>query len=532
MSWPPDWLGKLSRTQQRRLRWALVLLAAVLVLSLALGTRLSMVANIRYPGHSDHAFYLSVAQNLVEGRGLVVDYIWNFLSDPTALTHSSTDYWMPAASILMAPGLRLFGNSVVSALIPSLVFGVGLGLITYLMAKALSLSEAVALCSAGLVLFSPPAFTYSLLTDSTIYFAVFAATSLVLIMRGMTRPGFFLATGVVIALAQLTRQDGVLLLPALAIAVFLSPLAPGKKGIYFLGSLLLYLVALSPLLAYNYREFHSLFPVGPSKTMFLTTYEDLYSYGKELTLKTYLQWGWRNILDSKVEAGISYLTNVWGGLGPPLSVLLLVGVIERLVRRRSKANWRIHAPWLAYAGLLFGFYAIVATFPGMNGGFARSMVALIPVLVLVSVDSAERLIPSKPVFLLLTVGIGIWLMQSAHEEARHALAENTRVGEAMASLGQVMEGLQRAGQKGEMVVMTRDPWELTYQTGLRSVEIPNNGLDVILQVAHQFGANYLVLPAPREALAGLYEGTRSFPAFQLVGTVPNTDLKLYRIISP
>jgi hypothetical protein len=83
-----------------------------------------------------------------------------------------------------------------------------------------------------------------------------------------------------------------------------------------------------------------------------------------------------------------------------------------------------------------------------------------------------------------------------------------------------------------MVVMTRDPWELTYQTGLRSVEIPNNGLDVILQVAHQFGANYLVLPAPREALAGLYEGTRSFPAFQLVGTVPNTDLKLYRIISP
>jgi hypothetical protein len=55
--------------------------------------------------------------------------------------------------------------------------------------------------------------------------------------------------------------------------------------------------------------------------------------------------------------------------------------------------------------------------------------------------------------------------------------------------------------------------------------------------------NYLLLPAPREGLAGIYEGTRGDERFRFVAAIPYTDpylpfmdqdphLKLFRLVLP
>jgi len=44
--------------------------------------------------HGDIAFYYTLARNLAQGRGFVIDYIWNFWNHPPA-SHLQHDWWMP-----------------------------------------------------------------------------------------------------------------------------------------------------------------------------------------------------------------------------------------------------------------------------------------------------------------------------------------------------------------------------------------------------------------------------------------------------
>jgi hypothetical protein len=61
--------------------------------------------------------------------------------------------------------------------------------------------------------------------------------------------------------------------------------------------------------------------------------------------------------------------------------------------------------------------------------------------------------------------------------------------------------------------------------------IPNNDLETILQVAAHYGAEYLLLPAPRKALEDIYMGTTPDPRITFLADIPGTDWKLYRLES-
>src|SRR5262245_1621 len=63
------------------------------------------------PNHGDVSFYYTVAKNLAEGRGFVIDYIWNFWNDPQGFPTPANVWWMPLASIVCAAGMVLFGTS-------------------------------------------------------------------------------------------------------------------------------------------------------------------------------------------------------------------------------------------------------------------------------------------------------------------------------------------------------------------------------------------------------------------------------------
>ena len=74
------------------LRWfGLILTAGVLV-------RLILALFAQHPGISDPNHYYNLAQSLLEGRGFVIDYIWQYHRPPADVTHP-IDYWMPLPAV-------------------------------------------------------------------------------------------------------------------------------------------------------------------------------------------------------------------------------------------------------------------------------------------------------------------------------------------------------------------------------------------------------------------------------------------------
>ena len=101
-------------------RWyVLAGLAALAGLSL----RLQLASVAQTPGHGDSAFYFTVAKNIVDGRGVVVDYVVYFFLGLVPLTHYAGDFWNPLAEILISLPMFVFGKSVFSALLASIAAG-------------------------------------------------------------------------------------------------------------------------------------------------------------------------------------------------------------------------------------------------------------------------------------------------------------------------------------------------------------------------------------------------------------------------
>jgi hypothetical protein len=80
-----------------------------------------------------------------------------------------------------------------------------------------------------------------------------------------------------------------------------------------------------------------------------------------------------------------------------------------------------------------------------------------------------------------------------------------------------------------VVIMARDIWDVHEGTGFKGVMIPNNDLETILNVAGHYGVQYMLLPAPREALKGIYDGTSPDPRLVPIGDVDGTDWRILRI---
>ena len=71
--------------------------------------RLALALLAEQPGLFDPNHYYLLARNLVEGRGFVIDYIWQYQQQPADVTHP-IDFWMPLAALYPAVGMRIFGG--------------------------------------------------------------------------------------------------------------------------------------------------------------------------------------------------------------------------------------------------------------------------------------------------------------------------------------------------------------------------------------------------------------------------------------
>jgi 4-amino-4-deoxy-L-arabinose transferase-like glycosyltransferase len=498
-------------------RYCLILL----FLGTGLLLRLIFASRAQHPGHGDPPFYYTVAENIVDGRGLQIDYIWHYLSKPETITHASHDYWMPLASIIISIFMYAFGKSLFVALLPSILFGLGLGGVTYFWSRVYTSSDFVALSSACLVVFIPYLFRESLLTDTTVYYAVFVSLALYFMIKGYTNARAFLLSAVFIGLAHLTRQDGFLLVPVLLTSIFLSQHLWKTKCRYVVLSLALYGTILLPLLIKNYQVFGSLSTPGVYKIMFLRTWGEAYSY-KEHSLQNYLDYGLANILRMKIDAGFTNVQTLYRFLGGFLWAFVILGLFGATI---SRDRWRIYLPPLLFLGLLYFLHTIVFSTSGM-GSFEASAAALIPFFLIVSLEAVERYMQSRAITVALVVIVTLWLLNQSIGEAHQWKELNTQMGRQLAKLQDVLS--KQSDFSKDTVIMTRNPWEVYHSTRCKAVQIPNDDLDTIFQVASKYRATYLLLPTHRPALASrLYSGELSDERFVLVAVIPDSSMKVF-----
>ena len=137
--------------------------------------------------HGDISFYYVVAKNLAEGRGFVIDYIWNFWNHPEGIPTPSNVWWMPLPSALCALGMKLFGVSYTVAQGTMIVASSVMPLVMYLLGRELFRNVAVGLLGATV------AVTFHLFMDQPSAplshgpFVVLCSLSLWLIVRSLRR---------------------------------------------------------------------------------------------------------------------------------------------------------------------------------------------------------------------------------------------------------------------------------------------------------------------------------------------------------
>ncbi len=502
----------------------------LLLLALALVVRVLTAWPLQRPGYMDPCYYVDGALSLYNGLGFNDPFLWNYLDDPAGIPHPSHLYWMPLSSLVIWPFFKLFGVTYRSAQIPFILLSSLWPTLAYLAARDVADNRRHAWLAATFALFSGFYMPYWVTTDNFAPFALLGGLSLWAVGRGLRddRPTWFAVAGVAAGLAHLTRADGWLLLPGIGIAALWQRTfaAPHRRpfsawirpvALRYTLLILCYLLVLAPWFARNVAAVGAPLPTAGGKTAWLTDYDDLYSYGKPLTLSSYLAWGWDNIIRSKLKGlWLNLQTTLFVGWMIFLAPFGVIGVWRLRHRTDFMAAW-----W--YGLLLYLTMSLVFTFPGWRGGMFHSLSALLPFLYAASVEGLDafvywmarrrrtwRVRQAQMVF-----GVAFVIMAATLSGAIYLRGLPRFRGEHIyRQVGKWMdEHVSRPAR-----VMVNDPPSFYYHARRECVVIPNAGLDVALAVMERYGVEYLALDQNNPSLRSLYDSPDDDERLQLVAS--------------
>lgn len=554
--------AKQPLTAQQRRRDLLVLLV------LGLLVRAITAALFDQPGYIDAAYYYDVAKNLVTGHGFTEDFILTYLAPASSVVHTSNLYWMPLASLVLVPFFAVFGVSWHVAEIPNVLLSGTLPLLAYWMGWDFFHSRRYALGAALLTLcagFYYP--LYFIFSDNFGLYAWTAGLALLFIGQGTQgRPHRFILAGFWIGLAHLARPDAPLLL-VIALIIFAGnrylawransgkraegsqPKTTTLPWYTLAGLVACYLAVMAPWFARNLIVAGAILPPGGTKTIWLTTYNDFFSYGKDLSLHSYLAWGLGNILLSKFQALGQNVFAILAMLEFAPAPFTAIGLWK--LRRSPQA-----LPFLLYFVLLYLGLSLVFTFPSLRGTLLHSFIPLLPFMSLAIIlgldtviDSIARRRPSpaaerraasrRRVYLAAIVLLSgvlscviIVSNASTWDNTYHLYQQAGKIAAqqyaSLAAAADTNDG-QNASKSALPIVMVSDPPDYYFATGQHAVSIPDQSIEVILQVADRYGAAYLLLEPLHSAIQDpLWDQHVHSPRLTLIWSTPQGQL--YHIV--
>lgn len=483
-----------------------VAIAATLYAS-ALLARLAVIAGVSYPINEGSAYYVAVARNIVEGRGLVTDALWSFATPPLAVPRPAFELWQPMASFISAGPMALLGNSafwsaqlghaVVGALVAPLCWAVAREAATTLQLPA-ARARTVSLGSGAVAVVLGPFLTAAAIPDSTTPFLVLGMVCCLLVPRVLSGSRVAaLAMGLTLGLAYLSRLEAVyialtlLLLGGLRWRTLVPVVAGG-------------LVIVVPWLVRNVLAFGTLFPGQALENVFFTRNEDVFAYLDRPTAAQFLGQGPGVLLSNVLTAFTHNLLEV---LVVPAAPVAIGGLLAAAWLMRKAAVRATALGALLLSGILT-FLAVTLLFPVATlwGTFAHAAGPLLAGLTVAAVFGADALVarlrevrnwPRSNSWLAPLAMVALTLPISiALTSALPALAAEREVRvEALA------QSLAAQPDLGEPLISDHPVW-LAEATGRSAIALPDESLAALVRLAHDM----------RAPMVAVMEGRGRYPA--------------------
>ena len=317
-------------------------LTALGIFVVALIVRVVFAAQIVFPKPEDTAYYVGVARNVLEGRGLVSDALWSYQTPPLAFPRAAFEVWLPLPTFLAIIPMALLGVTFAAAQWSAVVMGAIVPVLAWRLAadvaaerglpdgRAKTLAIGTGLTTAVYL----PLLLHSALPDSTMPFTVLALSACLLMARiardprgGRLLDPRLITVGLLTGLAALTRNEAIYLgLAWLIVAWRIPDLGRGARvGLIGTVALVAGLVFL-PWAIRDWAAFGSPFPGQAVANAFSITGFDIFAWNDPPTLSRYLAVGPVRLLEMRVEGLAHNFFRVLLLPGLPISLIGLIGL--------------------------------------------------------------------------------------------------------------------------------------------------------------------------------------------------------------
>ncbi len=308
----------------------------------ALLVRVVFASQIVFPKPEDTAYYVGVARNLLEGRGLVSDALWSYGTPPLEFPRQAFEVWLPLPSFLAAIPMALLGTTFAAAQWSSVIVGAIVPVLAWRLAadvaverglppgRARTLAIGTGLTTAVYL----PLLLHSALPDSTMPFAVLALASCLVMSRiaagprgaRLTDPRI-IGLGVLIGLAGLTRNEAVFVGFAwVIVACGIRDLDRATRGRLIATVAIVAGLVFLPWAIRDWAAFGSPFPGQALTNALSVTGFDIFAWNDPPTLSRYLAVGPGRLLEMRVEGLSHNLVSVLLLTGLPISLVGLIGL--------------------------------------------------------------------------------------------------------------------------------------------------------------------------------------------------------------
>ncbi len=489
-------------------------LTGLLIFVVALVVRGYFAAQIVFPKPEDTAYYVGVARNMLEGRGLVSDALWSYHTPPLVFPRPAFEVWLPLPTFLAAIPMALLGPTYPAAQVSSVLIGAIVPVLSWRLAldvadeRGLDVARTrwIGIATGLTTAVYLPLLLSSALPDSTMLFAAIVVGACLLMNRivrdprdGSVRDPRLLTLGVLLGLGALTRNETVWLALIWAAMAWLS--VRGSVGLRLRLIGVVAVIAFAIFAPWAYRNLVELGNPLPGQAvtnaLYLTGF-DIFAWNDPPTLERHLAIGPAALIGLRVAGLAHNLFNVLVLLGIPVSV---VGLIALPWHGRGRALRPLL--WIS----LIMFFVTSLLFPAATqwGTFlhaAGPVHILLVISAMLGLDAGlarlgRRMGWTNPLAWLATVvGLGSSLLFSIAllptfgngSHATQALYEE---------LAARMAAIDRPLDASAGPIITNFPIWMAETQRIPSLALPNEPPEDILHLARTFpGTRLLVLISP------------------------------------
>ncbi len=503
-------------------------------------------------GFMDSDYYYSGGIQITRGKIGIEPFIWNYLDNPSGLPHPSYTYWMPLASIVASLGMLVFNNT--GYFFARLLFIILAGFIPVLsswLTWKLTKSEKIAWFTGFLGICGGFYIIYYAITETITLYMIIGTLIIALLFikldeteRTLSRIFIWLFGGLLSGLMHLARADGLIwFIAVLGYSIWWSIKNKTSNKIerYFAPVLIFvgYFFMMSFWMLRNIRFFGSLFPPGGLQTIWLTEYDQLFSYpASSINIKSWISLGAAGILKN---IGQAVILNLQTSIAVQGTIILLpLIVIGIIYLRKNRIVHFVLALWL------FTFLAMTLIFPfsGSRGGFLHSGSAFQPVFWVIAGVGLERFIDwghkkrnwdPKSAFRVFSVAIiTICALITAYVFFQKIIGlsfSNPSWNAEHTEYTKVENELKLLGAKPDDIVMVKNPPGYFVVNNRSAIVIPYGPIDGVYDAGNKYHAKYLLIDHDHtKALDDFYNNKESNNHFRFLVQVGNFEI--FEIIKP